>query len=97
PMDANEILLKDEVYRVVGTAFEVIKILGHGLHEKPYENALVVEFGLIGIPFTQQPRFPVLYKSVQVSEFGPDLVAFGKLVVDAKVIDRLLITREVRC
>jgi len=32
-MDANEILLKEEVYRVVGAAFEVIKTLGHGLHE----------------------------------------------------------------
>jgi GxxExxY protein len=88
-MDANEILLKDEVYRVVGTAFEVIKILGHGFHEKPYENALVIEFGLAGIPFMQQPRFPVLYKAVQISEYVPDLIVFGTVIVDAKVIDRI--------
>ncbi|MEO6568314.1 MAG: GxxExxY protein [Opitutaceae bacterium] len=61
----------------------------HGLHEKPYENALVVEFGLAGIPFLQQPRFPVLYKTVQVSEYVPDLIAFGKVIVDAKVIERI--------
>lgn len=88
-MNANEILLKDEVYRVVDVAFEVLKTLGHGLHEKPYENALAVEFGLKGIPFTQQPRFPVSYKGVSVAEFVPDLVVFDSLVVDTKVIERI--------
>jgi GxxExxY protein len=89
PMDANEILLKDEVFRVMGAAFEVIKTLGHGLHEKPYENALVVELGLTGVSFQQQQRFPVVYKNVQVSEYIPDLIAFGKIVVDAKVIEKI--------
>ena len=57
PIHANDkLLLKDEVFRVVGAAIEVLNGLGHGLHEKPYENALVVEFGLRGIPSTQQPR-----------------------------------------
>jgi GxxExxY protein len=88
-MDANQIPLKDEVFRIVGAALAVIKELGHGLHEKPYENALVVEFGLIGIPFQQQPSFPVLYKPVRVAEFIPDLIAFGALVVDVKVIERI--------
>ena len=80
-------LLKDEVYRVVGAAIEVLNNLGHGLHEKPYENALVVEFGLRGIVFEQQRRFPVVYKTVQVSEYVLDLIAFGAVIVDTKVID----------
>jgi GxxExxY protein len=59
-MNANDkLLLKDEVYRIVGRALEVLNALGHGLNEKPYENALVVEFGLQGLPFVQQPRFEV--------------------------------------
>jgi len=41
------LLLKDEVFEVVGCAMTVLNELGHGLLEKPYENALVVEFGLI--------------------------------------------------
>ncbi len=45
-MDANgrELILKDEVYAIISCAFEVINGLGHGLHEKPYGNALVGEF-----------------------------------------------------
>jgi GxxExxY protein len=85
----EEIPLKEEVYAVVGCALEVLNEIGHGLHEKPYENALVVEFGLQSIPWKQQVRFPVLYKTVQVAEYIPDLIAFDHIVVDTKVIDRI--------
>ncbi len=89
-MDANEkLLLKDEVYQIVGCAIEVLNELGHGLIEKPYENALVVEFGLKRIPFVQQPRYEVRYKGVVVGEFVPDLIAFNAVVVDTKVIEAI--------
>lgn len=88
-MDANKILLKEEVFQIVGAAMEVLNGIGHGLHEKPYENALAVEFGLRNIPFQQQPRFDVIYKEVKVSEYVPDLIAYGTVVVDAKVIERI--------
>ena len=68
---------------------EVLNTLGHGLPEKPYENALVVELGLKGIAHTQQSRYRVIYKSVKVGEYIPDLIAFGRIVVDAKTIDRI--------
>src|SRR5437016_9261719 len=81
-MNANtELLLKDEVYRIIGAAIEVLNGLGHGFHEKPYENALVVEFGLKNIPFTQQPRYDLVYKQVKVGEYVPDLIAFSSVVV----------------
>jgi GxxExxY protein len=56
---------------------------------KPYENALVVEFGLRKIPFRQQPSFDVLYKGHKIGLFVPDLIAFGSVVVDTKVIDQI--------
>jgi GxxExxY protein len=90
-MDTNEkkLLLKEEVFQIVGSAMEVLNELGHGLHEKPYEKALVVEFGLRKIPFRQQPQFEVVYKAVVVGLFVPDLVAFDCVVVDAKVIEQI--------
>lgn len=90
-MDANrrELLLQKEVYAVVGCAIEVLNVRGHGLHEKIYENCLCVEFRLRGIPYTQQERHRVLYKGELVGEYVPDLVVQGKLVVDAKTIDRI--------
>jgi GxxExxY protein len=91
-MDTNtntKLILKDEVYQVVGSAIEVLNEVGHGLHEKPYENALVIEFGIRGIPFAQQPQFDVLYKGQKVGLYVPDLITDGAMVVDAKVVDRI--------
>ena len=87
-MDTNsgKVLAKEEVFQIVGS-IEVLNTLGHGLLEKPYENALAVEFGMRNIPFRQQPLFDVLYKGHKVGLFIPDLIAFDGVVVDTKVID----------
>ena len=62
---------------------------GMAYWEKPYENALAVELQLNKIPIQQQPRFDVLYKSVKVGEYIPDLICFEKLVVDTKTIESI--------
>jgi len=87
--DGHGLILKAETETIVGCAFEVLNELGHGLLEKPYENALVVEFGLRGVPCEQQRRYDVRYKTVKVGEYVPDLIAFGSVVLDAKVIERI--------
>ena len=85
----EKLLFKEEVFRIVGCAIEVPNTLGHGLVEKPYENALVVEFGLQAIPYRQQSVFDILYKGHKVGLFVPDLIVFDAVVVDTKVIDRV--------
>jgi GxxExxY protein len=76
-------------YAVIGCAMEVLNTLGHGLNEKPYENALAVELRLQGIPFVQQARFDVLYKGVRVGEYIPDLLVGDEIVVDTKSIQAI--------
>ena len=56
--------LEDQTYAVIGAAIEVLNKLGHGIHEKPYENALLVELRLRAIACEQQTRFNVIYKTV---------------------------------
>ena len=86
--DAN-FPLKEEVYTIVGCAFEVLRELGHGLREKSYERSLVVEFGLRGIAWDQQRPFPIIYKGVEVDVFIPDLILLDRIVVDTKTIERI--------
>ena len=97
-MDTNghESLLRDVslphaalVYSIVGSAIEVLRGIGHGLHEKPYENALVVEFGIRNLGLEQQRSFEISYKGVRVGQFIPDLLVGNAVVVDAKVIERI--------
>lgn len=67
----------------------VINTLGHGLHEKPYENALCLELKAQGIKFEQQPSFPIYYRSEKVGEYVPDLVVMKCVVVDTKTIEKI--------
>jgi len=85
----SKLILKAETEKIIGFGFEVLNEVGHGLNEKIYENSLIVLFKLNGIAFDQQRRFPVFFRGVEVGEFIPDLIVFGSVIVDAKVIDRI--------
>jgi len=80
---------KEETHAIIGCAFEVLNDLGHGLNEKLHENSLVVEFKRRSMAFDQQRRFEVIYKGEHIGAYIPDLIADGKVVVDAKTIDRI--------
>ena len=90
-MDTHKhgLIYREESHQIIGCGMEVLNALGHGLLEKPYENALCVEFKLRNIPFTQQRRFDVMYKTVRVGEYIPDLIVFDNIVVEIKTIDRI--------
>ncbi len=88
-METTKLIFGNETEEIIGAAMEVINTLGHGLLEKPYENALAVELRLRGIPFEQQPQFDVVYKGVNVGLYVPDLIVRNKVVVDTKTIDRI--------
>jgi GxxExxY protein len=74
---------------VIGAAIEVHRILGPGLVEAVYENALCVELGLRGIAFTRQPTIDVTYKGHAVGQSRLDLLVNGGLVVELKSVDGL--------
>jgi len=85
----SKLLLKAETEKIIGFAFEVLNEVGHGLNEKIYENSLTVLFKPNNIVFDQQRRFPVFFRGVEVGEFVPDLIVFGSVIVDTKVVDRI--------
>jgi len=87
--DGRDGLHVKEIEKIIGCAFSVLNALGHGFHEKPYEQALTVEFLHQNIPFAQQVYFPILYREVTVGEYIPDLVVFGKVIVETKTIERI--------
>lgn len=74
---------------VIGAAMEVANTPGHGLPEKVHENAMVVERRARGLVVEQQRRFEVLFKTVLVGEFFPDLIVGGAVIVDAKTIEQI--------
>jgi GxxExxY protein len=90
-MDPNRgkiLLLKTEVFQIVGCAIEVLNTLGHRVVEKAYENALLVGVWAKENSFSAATVI-LLYKGQRVAVFVPDLIAFDSVVVDTKVIERI--------
>jgi len=73
---------------IIGAAMEVSNVLGPGLTEKTYENALVVECALRGFEISQQERFTVKYKEADVGIFVPDLIICRKVIVEVKTVEQ---------
>lgn len=85
----SQLALAKETGEIISCSFEVLNEIGHGLHEKIYENALVVEFGLRDIAYSQQSEYDVDYKGFSVGKYVPDLIVYDKVVVDTKTIEKI--------
>lgn len=73
--------------RIIGAAMEVHRALRNGLDEKLYENALCIELAELGVHFSQQQRFCVMYKKRPIGTLIPDLIVENSVIVDTKVVD----------
>ena len=83
---------QDEIARqVVDAAFQVHSTLGPGLLESVYEQGMVYELGLRGLPHRRQVQLPITYKTVELgSYFRLDTVVAEAVVVELKAVEKLL-------
>jgi GxxExxY protein len=75
--------------RIIGAAVEVHRVLGPGLLESIYEEALCVEFELRGIPFQRQVEVVVRYKGREIKGQRVDLLVDDSVVVELKAVTTL--------
>lgn len=57
-----ELVLKQEVYDIIGACFEVYNEKGSGFLEAVYQACLEIELELRRIPFQAQVELPLTYK-----------------------------------
>ena len=74
----------DFTEQIIGAAIEVHRILGPGLLESIYEEAVCHEFGLRAIPFRRQVAVDVQYKDKVIQGQRLDLIVFDTVVVEIK-------------
>lgn len=85
-----ELLLKDEVYAVVGAAMEVYNELGPGFLEAVYHEAMEIELERRGIPYQSRARLQIRYKGrILKKEYEADLISHGQLLIELKALSRL--------
>ena len=89
-----ELILKNEVYAIVGAAMEVYNELGAGFLEPVFQEALEMELCDRQIPFEPQKELRISYKGRQLTKtYIADGIAYGKIVVELKALTALT-TRE---
>jgi len=70
---------------------EVHKILGNGLLEIVYKDALEYEFNRNNIPFEREKEYRVIYKNqVMKHRFNADFVVFDKIILEIKASSKLI-------
>ena len=75
--------------QIIGAAIEVHRVLGPGLLESIYEEALGIELRLRGIPFEQQVEVDVHYKGHVIKGQRVDLLVYREVVVELKSVTNL--------
>ena len=86
----TELLLKDEVYSIIGAAMEVHSILGCEFLEPVYQEALEIELRKRKIPYAPQKQLPIYYKDNRLKKtYVADYIAFEKIVIEIKAITHL--------
>ena len=74
--------------KVIGCAIEVHRVLGPGLLESVYEEALCIELSDAGLKFQRQVNIPAVYKGRQVGQCRIDLIVEESVIVELKSVDR---------
>lgn len=82
-------------HQVIGCAIEVHKALGPGLLESAYEECLVQELNLQGLPHRRQHPLPIEYKGVHLDcGYRIDVLVEDRLILELKAVERLLPIHE---
>jgi GxxExxY protein len=74
---------------VIGAAIEVHRVLGPGLLESIYEEALCIELTERQIPFVRQRQIDLIYKGHVIGAGRLDLLVGDALVVELKAVESL--------
>jgi GxxExxY protein len=83
----EDLVFGSESYQILGACFEVYREKGCGFLEPVYQECMVIEFRLRGVPFSAQKLLPLEYKGcILRAAYQPDFVCFGKVVVELKAV-----------
>ncbi len=89
-MPPDDLLYRDECYRIIGACMAVHQEKGNGFVEPVYQDALEIELELAGIPFDAQRNYQISYRGRPLKHtYTPDLLCFDQIIVELKAAKAL--------
>lgn len=83
--------LKDETYKIIGAGMNVFNELGNGFLEAVYQDALEVEFNLLGMPYKREVPYQIYYKGERLSRrYIADFIVCDEVVLELKAQELLV-------
>ena len=74
-------------FKILGCLYEVHRILGPGLLESIYEEAVAKELTMQGFHVERQVNVPVIYKGEKLcNDLRIDLIIDGKIILELKSV-----------
>ena len=86
----DELLYRDECFRIIGACMAVHQEKGNGFVEPVYQDAPEIELEFSGIPFDPQHNSSITYRGRPLRHtYTPDLLCFDKIIVELKAVKNL--------
>ena len=79
------LLFKEESYKIIGVCMDIHKVLGMGLKEINYKDALEIDFIEEGISYEREKRFIVKYKeNILPHPYVADFIVNNAIIIEVK-------------
>ena len=88
--EQEDLIYKDECYKINGCIFAVNKKLGTGFLEVVYQEALEIELKRANIPFISQQELEILYDGIPLTQkYIADIVCYDKIIIEIKAVSKI--------
>jgi len=86
----DNLIYKEESYKIIGACMEVHKELGCGFLEAVYQEALEIEFNNQGIPYEREKELKIYFKGIELRKrYNADFICYDKIIVETKALSNL--------
>jgi GxxExxY protein len=86
----NEIIYREESYKIMGACFEVYKTMGCGFLEAVYQECLEIELADRGVAFVPKHQLELNYKERRLKQrYEPDFICNDKIILEIKAVSAL--------
>ena len=84
-------LFKDKTEKILKACINVHNELGNCFLEPVYQEALAIEFDLLGIPYEKEVKLEISYKGHKLDKiYYADFVCFESIIVELKAVSKLI-------
>ena len=80
----NDLIYKDECYKIIGLIFSIFNEIGYGHKESFYQKAVANIFSENNIEFKEQLKAKVKHGGKEIGYYIFDFLVFDKIVIELK-------------